>query len=74
MLLSLKLLSLATEPLRSAPAFIAALEGLQDEYVIAVIARHARHLVRPFQPVDRAAGDVVCRQRHRRARRSRWPW
>ena len=37
MLLSLKLLALATLPLRSAPAFMAALEGLQDEYVIAVV-------------------------------------
>lgn len=37
MLLSLKLLALATVPLRSAPAFMAALEGLQDEYVIAVV-------------------------------------
>lgn len=36
MLLSLKLLALATQPLRTAPAFMAALEGLQDEYVIAV--------------------------------------
>jgi phosphate:Na+ symporter len=37
MLLSLKLLALATLPLKSAPAFMAALEGLQDEYVIAVV-------------------------------------
>ncbi len=37
MLLSLKLLALATQPLRSAPAFMAMLQGLQDEYVIAVI-------------------------------------
>jgi phosphate:Na+ symporter len=37
MLLSLRLLSLATEPLRTAPAFVAVLEGLQDEYVIAAI-------------------------------------
>lgn len=37
MLLSLKLLALATAPLRSAPAFMAALEGLQDEYVIAAV-------------------------------------
>jgi len=36
MLLSLKLLALATQPLRSAPAFMAMLQGLQDEYVIAV--------------------------------------
>ena len=36
MLLSLKLLALATQPLRTAPAFMAALQGLQDEYVIAV--------------------------------------
>ncbi|MPZ33313.1 MAG: Na/Pi cotransporter family protein, partial [Rhodospirillales bacterium] len=37
MLLSLKLLALATQPLRSAPAFMAMLQGLQDEYVIAVM-------------------------------------
>jgi len=37
MLLSLKLLALATEPLRTAPAFMAVLQGLQDEYVIAVV-------------------------------------
>jgi len=37
MLLSLKLLALATAPLRGAPAFMAALGGLQDEYVIAVV-------------------------------------
>ena len=37
MLLSLKLLALATQPLRSAPAFMAMLQGLQDEYVIAVV-------------------------------------
>src|SRR5260370_11259207 len=37
MLLSLKLLSAATEPLRSSPSFVAALEGMQDEYVIAVL-------------------------------------
>src|SRR5258708_8989481 len=37
MLLSLKLLALATLPLRSAPAFMAMLQGLQDEYVIAVV-------------------------------------
>lgn len=37
MLLSLKLLAAATGPLREAPAFMAALAGLQDEYVIAVI-------------------------------------
>ena len=37
MLLSLKLLALATQPLRSAPAFMAMLHGLQDEYVIAVV-------------------------------------
>ena len=36
MLLSLKLLALATQPLRTAPAFMAVLQGLQDEYVIAV--------------------------------------
>ena len=38
---------------------MALLQGLQDEYVIAVAGRHARHLVRAFEPVDRAAGDVV---------------
>jgi len=37
MLLSLKLLALATQPLRGAPAFMALLQGLQDEYVIAVV-------------------------------------
>ena len=37
MLLSLKLLTLATLPLRTAPAFMALLQGLQDEYVIAVV-------------------------------------
>ena len=37
MLLSLKLLAAATLPLRSSPAFMAMLEGLQDEYVIAVV-------------------------------------
>ncbi len=37
MLLSLKLLAAATQPLRSAPAFMAMLQGLQDEYVIAVV-------------------------------------
>lgn len=37
MLLSLKLLALATRPLRDAPAFMALLQGLQDEYVIAVV-------------------------------------
>jgi len=37
MLLSLKLLAGATQPLRSAPAFMAMLQGLQDEYVIAVV-------------------------------------
>ena len=37
MLLSLKLLALATQPLRASPAFMAVLEGLQDEYVIAVL-------------------------------------
>jgi phosphate:Na+ symporter len=37
MLLSLKLLALATQPLRASPAFMAALQGLQDEYVIAVV-------------------------------------
>ena len=37
MLLSLKLLAGATQPLRTAPAFMALLQGLQDEYVIAVV-------------------------------------
>jgi phosphate:Na+ symporter len=37
MLLSLKLLSAGTEPMRSSPSFIAALEGMQNEYVIAVL-------------------------------------
>jgi len=37
MLLSLKLLAAATQPLRSAPAFMAMLQGLQDEYVIAAV-------------------------------------
>jgi phosphate:Na+ symporter len=37
MLLSLKLLAAATEPLKSAPTFMAILQGLQDEYVIAVV-------------------------------------
>ncbi|TMJ25093.1 MAG: Na/Pi cotransporter family protein [Alphaproteobacteria bacterium] len=37
MLLSLKLLTAATEPLRSSPSFVAVLAGLQDEYVIAVL-------------------------------------
>jgi phosphate:Na+ symporter len=37
MLLSLKLLALATQPLRNAPAFMALLQSLQDEYVIAVV-------------------------------------
>jgi phosphate:Na+ symporter len=37
MLLSLRLLTSATEPLRSSPSFVAALEGMQDEYVIAVL-------------------------------------
>lgn len=37
MLLSLKLLAAATQPLRESPAFMAALQGLQDEYVIAIV-------------------------------------
>ncbi|MBL6616016.1 MAG: Na/Pi cotransporter family protein [Reyranella sp.] len=37
MLLSLKLLAAATQPLRTAPAFMALLQGLQDEYVIAAV-------------------------------------
>ena len=37
MLLSLKLLSAGTDPMRSSPSFVAALEGLQNEYVIAVL-------------------------------------
>jgi phosphate:Na+ symporter len=37
MLLSLRLLAHATEPLQHSPAFVAALEGMQDEYVIAAV-------------------------------------
>jgi phosphate:Na+ symporter len=37
MLLSLKLLSTGTAPMRDSPAFIAALEGMQHEYVIAAL-------------------------------------
>ena len=37
MLLSLRLLTVATEPLLNSPSFLAALAGLQDEYVIAVL-------------------------------------
>jgi phosphate:Na+ symporter len=37
MLLSLKLLTVGTEPLRQSPSFMAALAGMQDEYVIAVL-------------------------------------
>lgn len=37
MLLSLHLLEAAAQPLRSAPAFVAVLEGLQDEYIMAVL-------------------------------------
>jgi phosphate:Na+ symporter len=37
MLLSLKLLTAAIEPLRTSPSFIAALAGMQDEYVIAAV-------------------------------------
>jgi phosphate:Na+ symporter len=37
MLLSLRLLTAATEPLRNSPSFLAALSGLQNEYVIAVL-------------------------------------
>ena len=37
MLLSLKLLALATAPLTKAPTFMAVLQGLQDEYVIAAV-------------------------------------
>lgn len=37
MLLSLRLLTAATEPLQHAPSFVAALAGMQDEYVIAVL-------------------------------------
>ena len=37
-------------------------QGLQDEYVHRPsCVGDARHLVRPFEPVDRAAGHVVCR-------------
>ncbi len=41
MLLSLKLLTLAAAPLRAAPAFVAVLEGLQNEYILAVIVATA---------------------------------
>jgi phosphate:Na+ symporter len=41
MLLSLHLLEAAALPLRSAPAFAAVLEGLQNEYVIAVLVATA---------------------------------
>ena len=41
MLLSLHLLESAAAPLRSAPAFVAVLEGLQDEYVMAVLVATA---------------------------------
>ncbi|HEY6981011.1 Na/Pi cotransporter family protein [Reyranella sp.] len=37
MLLSLKLLTGAIEPLRTSPSFVAALAGMQDEYVIAAV-------------------------------------
>ena len=37
MLLSLHLLGRAASPLRASPAFVAVLEGLQDEYVLAVV-------------------------------------
>jgi phosphate:Na+ symporter len=37
MLLSLKLLTAAIEPLRTSPSFVAALAGMQDEYVIAAV-------------------------------------
>src|SRR5260370_977954 len=37
MLLSLKLLSAATDPLRSSPSFLAALDGMQDQDAIAVL-------------------------------------
>src|SRR5471032_3663063 len=37
MLLSLKLLTLATEPLHTSPTFMAMLAGLQDEYLIAAV-------------------------------------
>jgi len=37
MLLSLRLLALATQPLSASPTFMAVLAGLQDEYVIAVV-------------------------------------
>jgi phosphate:Na+ symporter len=37
MLLSLKLLAIATAPLTKAPTFMAVLQGLQDEYVIAAV-------------------------------------
>ena len=41
MLLSLHLLEAAALPLRSAPAFVAVLSGLQDEYVVAVLVAAA---------------------------------
>jgi hypothetical protein len=65
MLLSLRLLTWPTEPCRNSPPFLAVLAGLQDEYVIAVLFGALATWAGPFQPVDRAAGDVVCRQRHR---------
>lgn len=41
MLLSLKLLTLAAAPLRTAPSFVAVLEGLQNEYLLAAIVATA---------------------------------
>ena len=41
MLLSLHLLEAAALPLRSAPAFVAVLEGLQNEYVMGVLVAAA---------------------------------
>src|SRR6185369_5983744 len=41
MLLALKLLILAAAPLRTAPAFVVILEGLQREYVVGVIVAAA---------------------------------
>ena len=74
MLLSLRLLSLATDPLRTSPAFIATLGKPAGRVRDRRHPGHAGHLVRPFEPVDRVAGDVVCRRAASSARRSRWPW
>ena len=75
MLLSLKLLALAT----AAAAQRAGLHGrccraCRTSMSSPSLVGDARHLVRAFQPVDRAAGDVVCRQRHRSSPGWRWRW